>query len=325
MISKLNRTLFLAMTGLLGAVPLQALGAGAKAPAKASYELTPAAAEKPVALQNEVLWRAGYAQIIYDPEVIPDLGIKVGYKTLILLPADEKIVRAEIGLRGTALELHMGANWVAVRPNIEHLATNLHIATDQGRVYSFNLIESGGPHKEPYEKVLMLRPDMDQDGVAEDDSAPAPQAAPARASVSETQAPTGPVSAPFQVNGHTVQVDGMDDGQVQTQQVPGVPGAEVIRRLDSDYKIKNQKAKVFKVDRVYNDGARTFVVFHSAMLEAPLFYRVDPQGKREILTYRIEPAKDPRDPDVFIIPRLVDKGTVKVGDYESTFVWRKAL
>lgn len=298
--------------------------AGTPAKAPSAVIAAPSASEQPASAQNEVLWRAGYAQIIYDPEVIPTLGLKVGYKTLILLPADEKIVRPEIGLRGTAMEAHYGSNWVALRPNIEHLTTNLHIATDAGRVYSFNLVESGGPHKEPYEKVVVLRPDMDLDadgGPAAPD--PAPQgrgAAPA-----QDQPSTQAMSYPVQVNGRNIAVEGMGDAApVQLQPVPGVPGAEVIRKLDDDYKIRNQKAKVFRVDRVYNDGSRTFVVFKSQMLEAPLFYRVDTNGKREILSYRIEPAKDNRDPDVFIIPRLVDRGTVKVGDYESTFVWRKA-
>lgn len=263
---------------------------------------------------SEVLFRAGYAEVIYDPEYIPTLGLKVGIKTLILLPSDERIVRVEPGVRGTAIEIKYGANWVAIRPNIDRLSTNLHIPTDQGRVYSFNLIEGGGPHKEPHQKVVVVRPDMELDG----DSAPRAQAPP--------QAAPAPAPAPPPVQQALPVVVGMDDEGAPPQMhvVRPVPGTEVLRKLDDDYKIVNQKPKVFTINRVYNDGSRTFVVFKTAMNEAPLFYRISPEGKREIMTYRVDAGKDPRDADVFVIPRLVDRGTVKVGDYESTFTWRKA-
>jgi len=271
---------------------------------------------------TEVLFRQGYAEVIYDPEYIPVLGLRVGIKTLILLPSDERIVRIEVGLRGTALDIKNGQNWVGLRPNIERINTNLHIATDQGRVYSFDLVEGGGPHKEPHKKVVVLRPDMDLDA----------EGGPVNASPMPTgpqmQQQRQPQSAPqpAQQERQQVQVVGMDDDAppVQIQKNNGVPGADVLRKLDNGYKISNQKPKVFEVQKVYNDSQRTFVIFKTAMLEAPLFYRIDPNGKREILTYRMEASKDPRDPDVFVIPRLVDKGTVKIGDYESTFIWKKA-
>ena len=280
--------------------------------------------QAPSAIQStEVLFRGGYAEIIYDPEFIPVLGLKQGIKTLLLLPSDEKIVRVEPGVRGTAIEIKYGTNWVALRPNIEKLSTNIHIATDKGRVYSFDLIEGGGPHKEPHQKVVVLRPDMELDG----DGGPAVDARPIPAAVQTVPMPiptnsTQPdLSFPTSNRQPLPQVIGMDDPSGRPPSL--VPGAEVVGKLDADYKIKNQSPKVFKVERVYNDGQRTFVVFKTAMLEAPLFYRIDPNGKREILTYRMEPSRDPRDNDCFVIPRLVDRGTVKVGDYESTFVWKK--
>lgn len=267
---------------------------------------------------SEVLFKGGYAEVIYDPEYIPTLGLKVGIKTLILLPSDERIVRVEPGVRGTAIEIKYGANWVAIRPNIDRLSTNLHIPTDQGRVYSFNLIEGGGPHKEPHQKVVVVRPDMELDGET-GAPAPAPTPVPAPPAARQPQ----PAPDPQQAMPAVVGMD--DDGAApQMHVVRPVPGTEVLRKLDDDYKISNQKPKVFNISRVYNDGSRTFVVFKTAMNEAPLFYRISPEGKREIMTYRVDPGKDPRDPDVFIIPRLVDRGTVKVGDYESTFIWRKA-
>lgn len=281
---------------------------------------------------TEVLFRQGYAEIIYDPEFIPTLGLKQGIKTLLLLPSDEKIVRVEPGVRGTAIEIKYGTNWVALRPNLEKLSTNIHIATDKGRVYSFDLAESGGPHKEPHKKVVILRPDMELDGdggpAVDSPKPPRPSeiSAPSQGFITTNIAPSGPQVA-IQPSPAPIQqpslpsVVGMDDFSGRGPST--VPGADVVAKLDADYKIKNQTPKVFRVDRVYNDGQRTFVVFKTAMLEAPLFYRIDPQGKREILTYRMEPSRDPRDNDVFVIPRLVDRGTVKIGDYESTFVWKK--
>ena len=291
----------------------------------------------PMALQgqtpqsSEVLFKAGYAEIIYDPEYIPTLGLKVGIKTLILLPSDERIVRVESGVRGTAIEIKYGVNWVAIRPNIDRLSTNLHIPTDQGRVYTFNLIEGGGPHKEPHQKVVVVRPDMelDADGgpsVSAPTGVQAQQQLPRQGQLQAPQQMQAPAQ-PVQQERPLPAVVGMDDdggAPVQLHKGGSVPGAEVLRKLDDDYKISNQKAKVFEVKRVYNDGSRTFVVFKTAMSEAPLFYRINPGGKREILTYRMDPGKDPRDMDVSIIPRLVDKGTVKVVDYESTFTWRRA-
>lgn len=274
---------------------------------------------------TEVLFRQGYAEIIYDPEFIPVLGLRVGIKTLILLPSDERIVRIEVGLRGTALDIKNGQNWVGLRPNIERINTNLHIATDQGRVYSFDLIEGGGPHPGmPHKKVVILRPDMDLDAEGGPTNASPIPSGPQMQPQVQRQAQSVP--QPVQQERQQIQVIGMDDDAppVQLQRNNGVPGAEVLRKLDNGYKISNQKPKVFEVQKVYNDGQRTFVIFKTAMLEAPLFYRIDPNGKREILTYRMEASKDPRDPDVFVIPRLVDKGTVKVGDYESTFIWKKA-
>jgi type IV secretory pathway VirB9-like protein len=283
------------------------------------------------AQSTEVLFRQGYAEIIYDPEYIPTLGLKQGIKTLLLLPSDEKIVRVEPGVRGTAIEIKYGTNWVALRPNIEKLTTNIHIATDKGRVYSFDLVESGGPHKEPHKKVVILRPDMELDsdgGPAVDSPKAARNSAPdVTASVQTAPAPVQS-AAPVTVSQATVGGSPMFPAVIGMEDLTGrgpstVPGADVVAKLDADYKIKNQTPKVFKVERVYNDGQRTFVVFKTAMLEAPLFYRIDSTGKREILTYRMEPSRDPRDNDVFVIPRLVDRGTVKVGDYESTFVWKK--
>ncbi len=281
---------------------------------------------------TEVLFRQGFAEIIFDPEYIPTLGLKQGIKTLLLLPSDEKIVRVEPGVRGTAIEIKYGTNWVALRPNLEKLSTNIHIATDKGRVYSFDLAESGGPHKEPHKKVVILRPDMelDSDGGPAVDSPKAPKPSEISAAPqgipAPTVFPTGVQAVPQTMPTPNQQVVlpaviGMDDFSGRGPST--VPGADMVAKLDAEYKIKNQTPKIFKVERVYNDGQRTFVVFKTAMLEAPLFYRIDPQGKREILTYRMEPSRDPRDNDVFVIPRLVDRGTVKVGDYESTFVWKK--
>ena len=313
---------FVSMLLLLGALS-PAFGAEVTKPAhKAEAPREMKAADEMVT--TEVLFRHGYSEVIYDPEYIPVLGLKVGIKTLILLPSDERIVRVEVGVRGTALEIKYGANWVGLRPNIERIVTNIHIASDQGRVYSFNLVEGGGPHSEPHQKVVVLRPDMDLDG----------EGAPLNAPPSNNQQQPPPVQGQQQQNQQNqVQqqqrelpaVVGMDgDAPVQIQRSAEIPGAEVLRKLDQDYKIKNQKPKVFEVQKVYNDGQRTFVIFKTAMLEAPLFYRIDPNGKREIVTYRMEAAKDPRDLDLFVIPRLIDKGAVKIGDYESTFVWRKA-
>jgi len=100
---------------------------------------------------------------------------------------------------------------------------------------------------------------------------------------------------------------------------------EIVRKLDNDYTIKNGNAKLFAVDQVANDGERTFVRFKSRLNEAPLFYLVNAQGKREILTYRLEAGNDPRDPDLFVIPRLFDKATVKVGDSESHIHWNTVI
>ncbi len=307
---------------MLGALSLGAAAADTAKPAhKPEAPREVKAADELVT--TEVLFRHGYSEVIYDPEYIPVLGLKVGIKTLILLPSDEKIVRVEVGVRGTALEIKYGANWVGLRPNIERISTNIHIASDQGRVYSFNLIEGGGPHSEPHQKVVVLRPDMDLDAEGAPLNAPPTvqqqQAQPPQQGQAQNQ------QAQMQQQRDLPAVIGMDnDPPVQLQRTAEVPGVDVLRKLDQGYKIKNQKPKVFEVQKVYNDGQRTFIIFKTAMLEAPLFYRIDPNGKREIVTYHMEAAKDPRDLDVFVIPRLIDKGAVKIGDYESTFVWKKA-
>ena len=289
---------------------------------------------------GEVLFKNGYAEIISDPEEISEIRMKVGYKTLLLFPSDEKIVRIEVGIRGSILEVKYGVNWVALRPSEEKVNTSLDVATDKGRVYSFNLQE--GAPKAAHRKVIVLRPDMDLDA----DGGPAVSSGPA--SISPV-APARPLPTPSPVapapaapsapgspstvktaQGRTVAVDdlGPEPGRAtpaaqNTSTGPQgrtVPGMEVLRKLNKDYTIKNGNPKLFAVDSVYNDGERTFVRFKSRLNEAPLFYRIS-GGKREILTYRLETGQDPRDPDMFVIPRLFDQATVKVGDSETILTW----
>jgi len=276
---------------------------------------------------GEVLYKNGYSEFIADPEEIGEIRLRVGFKTLLLFPSDEKIVRIEVGIRGSVLEIKYGVNWVTLRPSEEHLATNLHVATDKGRVYSFDLTE--GDKKNSHRKMVILRPDMDldQDGgpaLSQPQTAPG---APAAATALPNTAKAGP-QGPSTVKtnaGRTVSVDdlGLDGPVTPTVGPQGrtVPGMETIRKLDNNYDIKNGSPKLFVVDKCYNDGERTFVRFKSRLNEAPLFYRVNAQEKREILTYRLEPGQDPRDPDLFVIPRLFDKATVKVGDAESHITW----
>ena len=297
---------------------------------------------------GEVLFKNGYAEIIADPEEISEIRMRVGYKTLLLFPSDEKIVRIEVGLRGSILEVKYGVNWVALRPSEEKVATSLDVATDKGRVYSFNLVETAA--KAAHRKVVVLRPDMDLDAdggpvvaggpatFAPPGSLPgAPQ--PYAARPAAPTAPAAPAGLPATstvrtTQGRTVAVDdlGPEPGRATSTQAttPGntssgpqgrtVPGMEVLRKLDKNYDIKNGSPKIFAVDSVYNDGERTFVRFKSRLNEAPLFYRIS-GGKREILTYRLETGQDPRDPDMFVIPRLFDMATVKVGDAETIIVW----
>jgi len=275
------------------------------------------------ATASQVLFKNGYAEFIADPESIDEIRLLPGFKTLLLFPSDEKIVRVEVGIRGSVLEVRYGVNWVALRPNEEKLSTNLHVATDRGRVYSFDLME--GTKKDCHRKVVVLRPDMDLDP----DGGPAVPALPLpqQKSLPVLPAKKGPVTT---AAGRKVTVDDLD-GPAAPAAAPAatannakaVPGLEMIRRLDKNYSIKNGNAKVFSVDSVYNDGERTFVRFKSRLNESPLFYRVNADKKREVLTYRQESGNDPRDPDLFVIPRLFDEATVKVGDVETLITWNQ--
>jgi type IV secretory pathway VirB9-like protein len=281
---------------------------------------------------GEVLFRHGYAEMIADPEEILDVRMKVGYKTLLLFPSDERIVRVEVGIRGSVLDVKYGMNWVALRPSEEKIATSLDVATDKGRVYSFNLAE--GEPKPFHRKIVVLRPDMDldADGGPSLASAPAPipgmtypgAAGPPRPAVPQAGAATSMVKT---TGGRTVAVDDLGGGPAAPvdpkvgPQGRNVPGLDLLRKLDSNYEIKNGNPKLFAVDKVYNDGERTFVRFKSRLNEAPLFYRVN-NGKREILAYRLETAQDSRDSDLFIIPRLFDQATVKVGEAETHIIWK---
>lgn len=321
---------------------------------------------------GEVLFKNGYSEIISDPEEISEIRMRVGFKTLLLFPSDEKIVRIEVGLRGSILEVKYGVNWVALRPSEEKVATSLDVATDKGRVYSFNLQE--GAAKAAHRKVVILRPDMDLDpdggpaistpslsagslpSGAAGLSTPRPAAPGARPGIPSALGPNfpsvpgapnsiptgGTTSVVKTAQGRNVAVDDLGPepgrvapGQAQPPQVssqpgannanPGpqgrtVPGMEVLRKLDKNYTIKNGNPKLFSVDSVNNDGERTFVRFKSRLNEAPLFYRIN-EGKREILTYRLETGQDPRDPDMFVIPRLFDQATVRVGESETIIIW----
>jgi type IV secretory pathway VirB9-like protein len=297
------------------------------------------------AMAQEVVFRNGYSEIMYQDDDIYTLGVKVGYKLVIYFPEGEDIKRAEPGIKGSVLETKFGRNWVSVRPTQEKVDTNIHIMTEQdlgrekvGRAYTFVLKEGSG---KIHQRVMVLRPDMDDDpepavlsASASQPVTAAPAAAKAAPAAAQLQKPAAP--APAVVNGRQVPVDDLGgDGRSGSfaPQAPGiapkmvaslgVPGAELVRNLDGGYTIKNQRPRVFEVDKVFNDGERTFVIFKSLLNEAPLFFRITENGKREVLTYRIEPAKDPRDRDIFIIPRLIDVGIVKVGDTESKFVWSK--
>ncbi len=285
---------------------------------------------------TEVLFKRGYAEIVAEQDDIDTIRTKVGYKTILLFPADDDIVRVEVGIRGSVLEVKYGRNWVALRPSEEKVATNIHVATERGRIFSFDLVE--GTKQDFHRKVVVLRPDMEQ----EPETAPAPRQAPSQpnqpgaAGLPAPTSPTTPVRTP---SGRNVTVDSLDPqpgpqpgskGGPKAPPVPGtitpdtprgVPGVEFVRKSDRRYKIENQKPKLLEVDSVVNDGERTFVRFKSALNESPLFFHVDSAGKRNILNYRQESGNDPRDRDVFVIPRLVDKGVVRIGDAESIFTW----
>jgi type IV secretory pathway VirB9-like protein len=299
------------------------------------------------AFAQEITYRNGYAEIMYQDDDIYTLGMRVKYKTVFFFPDGEVIKRVEPGIKGSSLEVKFGQNWVTIRPNQEKLDTNLQVMTEQtlpngdkvGRGYTFVLKEG---IEKLHQRVMILRPDMDPDPEVPDAppiagvSQPVLQAQPPATAPQPKPVAQAQSSSPVTVNGHQVTVDDLGDGRGGTSApavasgpvprmvaIPGVPGADLVRNLDGGYTIKNQKPRVFEVDKVYNDGERTFVIFKSLLKEAPLFYRITADGKREVVTYRIEPARDKRDKDIFIIPRLIDVGVVKMGDFESKFVWKK--
>lgn len=170
--------------------------------------------------------------IHYAPNEIAALRAKVRFTTVVVLPADERILDYVVGDKDNWI-IEGAENLCYLKPAKEGAATNLSLVTASGNVYSFVLSEVTRKPEEADLKVFVV---LGQESLRQT------------------------LAAPKLVRAEDL------EALRQSQQTPEEQGPSVLR---FEYDFEHDK-KPFRVSSIYHDGRRTYI--HSAGAEKAALY-----------------------------------------------------
>ena len=232
-------------------------------------------------------------------ERIPRLRARVRHTTVIVLPAEERILDFVAG-DSEYWHLTGAANVAYLKPLAEDAATNVALVCESGRIYSFLVSESG--EKPPH---LVVRVEAGAEAAA---MSPGGAGAPAFVARSE-------VAAYRQMAAQAVDAAGLARAEAEAgiaearEQVAAeieAFRASYPERLRFEYRLDRRASeRPFRVEAMWHDGLFTYI--RSRAQEAPALYELQ-DGEPSLVAF------DLTEDGLYIARRVLGDGWLQIGD-----------
>ncbi len=220
----------------------------------------------------------------YSADDIVPIQAKLRYTTLIVLPADEKILDFTTGDKEFWI-INGVQNFCFLHPAKAGTASNLNLITDKGHVYSFTLQEiSDEPNAEPDLKVLIEPKDQSTLTALDGNTSLAP--------ASEVEA--------YRAEAVAARTQAQKDEAQFRSQYP--------LQIKFDYDFPKNKDP-FDVDAIYEDGHFTYI--RCAATEKPALYE-EKDGDPSLVDFQLSDG-------VYIVSHVLDKGYLQIGKKKMQF------
>jgi type IV secretion system protein VirB9 len=228
-----------------------------------------------------------------DHDVLP-LNTRVGFDTMVLLPAGETIIEAAIG-DADHWVVNVSQNMAHIKPSAPDLTTNLNLISSRSVVYSFYLKELAG--QEPDLKVIVE---------AKDAILQALQGG-------SRYVPVEQLDAVRQDNKQlrdqiaAAQVKSQTDVDQQKAQWRN----QWLNSLRFDYQWDKTDKSAFPIDAIFTDGRNTYIKTPAAQSPASLYELRE--GKPALANFAYLEG------GLYMTSRVVDQGYLTVGSKKITF------
>src|ERR1700719_2678916 len=236
----------------------------------------------------------------YSKEDIIPVRAKLRFSTLIVLPEDEEILDFTTGDKEFWV-INGAHNLCYVHPAQAGIRSNLNLITAAGRVYSFVLTEiSNDPNAEPDLKIFVEPKEV--------------------SGVTTKSGLRGYVSA-AEAEAYKKELETLRAQTADQLRAAQTQSGEQVNHFRSSYATKLQfdfllDAKAgrepFLVSAVYHDD--TFTYIKCAAREEPALYEIK-DGTPNLINFQLENG-------VYIIPKVIDNGYLRIGKRKITFTRR---
>ena len=232
-------------------------------------------------------------------ERIPRLRARVRHTTVIVLPAEERILDFVAG-DSEYWHLTGAANVAYLKPLAEDAATNVALVCESGRIYSFLVSEHG--EKPPH---LVVRVEAGAEAAA---MSPGGTGGPAFVARSE-------VAAYRQMAAQAVDAAGLAreeaEAGITEARERAAAGIEAFRasypeRLRFEYRLDRRSSeRPFRVEAMWHDGLFTYI--RSRAQEAPALYELQ-DGEPSLVAF------DLTEDGLYVARRVLGDGWLQIGD-----------
>lgn len=242
----------------------------------------------------------GARVVKYSKQDIIPIRAKIRFSTLIILPHDEEILDFTTGDKEFWI-INGAHNLCYVHPAQAGIRSNLNLITASGHVYSFLLTEiSNEPNATPDLKVF-VEPE-ETSGVAANSGLRGYVSA-GEAEAYKKELDTLRLQTAEQLRAAHAQIE---------EQVSRFR-ASYATKLHFDYPLDAKAAREpFLVSAIYHDDAFTYI--RCAAREKPALYEIK-DGKPSLISFQVEN-------DVYIAPKIIDRGYLAVGRKKLVFARR---
>ena len=247
----------------------------------------------------------GVRDVSYGPKSIVSVATKVRFTTLIVLPEGEEILDFVCGDKD--LWVISGAqNLAYVKPAKSAIATNLNLVTATGQVYSFVLTESNG---DPDLKIYVQR-----DGVLNRQTPRFHSSAEVEALRASLADATRQVADARQAAAQAVE----DAATAKLAAEKAAEGqfasfrATYPTQLKFPYRFRPSE-RPFSVTAIFHDDRFTYI--RSDAAELPALYEIL-DGGPNLISFQVQDG-------VYIVPKVLERGYLKLGKQEFRFEVRR--
>ncbi len=237
-----------------------------------------------------LLAASGFAQsreartVKYAAKDIVPIRAKVRFTTLIVLPANEKILDFVTGDKDFWMVEGI-QNFCYIKPAKTGSSTNVTLITAAGNVYTLLLDEVSDTGGDPDLKVFIEPTDQTM-----------------------IQALNGPPKFVPASEVATVRVVAQEETSKAEQDKDAFRSEYPVKTLQFDYRFKRDE-KPFLVSAIYHDDKFTYI--RSAAQEKPTLYEVK-DGAPNLINFDLKDG-------VYIVPKVMDKGYLAIGKHKLDF------